>query len=65
MQIWKSVNIFVFIWKQYVEDFTLTQLLLFEICTRDICDKTVYKHSETIEYVENELSFQEIYKLHG
>ena len=65
MQIWKSVNIFVFIWKQYVEDFTLTQLLHFEICTRDICDKAVYKHSETIEYVENELSFQEIYKLHG
>ena len=23
MQIWKSVNIFVFIWKQYVKNFTL------------------------------------------
>ena len=22
MQIWKSANIFVFVWKQYVEDFT-------------------------------------------
>ena len=28
MQIWKSANIFVFIWKQYVEGFTLKQLLL-------------------------------------
>ena len=53
MQIWKSANMFVFIRKQYVEDFTVKYLLLFEICTRKICEKFVYKHSETIEYVKN------------
>ena len=53
MQIWKSVNIFVFIWKHYVGDFTLKQLLLFEICAHEKCEKFVYKHSETIEYVKN------------
>ena len=34
MQISKSTNIFVFIWK-YVEDFTVKHLLLFEICERE------------------------------
>ena len=53
MQIQKSVNIFVFIWKQYAEDFTLKRLLLFEICAREMCVKFVYKHSETIAYVKN------------
>ena len=53
MQIWKSSNIFVFIWKQHVEDFTLPPLLLFETGAREICEKYVYKHSETIEYVKN------------
>ena len=52
-QIWESANIFVFIWKQYIEDFTLKHLLLFEICAREIYEKFVYKHSETIEYVKN------------
>ena len=52
MQIWKSANIFVLIWK-YVEDFTLKQLLLSEICVHEICEKFVYKHSVTIEYVKN------------
>ena len=53
MQIWKSANIFVFIQKYYVEDFTLKHFLLFEIYPREICEKFVYKHSETIEYVKN------------
>ena len=53
MQIWKSANIFVFIWKWYVENLTLKHLLLFEICAQKICEKFVYKHSETIEYVKN------------
>ena len=44
---------FVFIRKQYVEDFTLKHLLLFEICAREIYEKFVYKYSETIEYVKN------------
>ena len=50
MQIWKSAKIFVFIWKQFAEDFTFKHLLLFEICAREIYEKFVYKHSETIEY---------------
>ena len=52
MQIWKSANIFVFIWK-YVENLTLKHLLLFEICAQKIGEKFVYKHSETIENVKN------------
>ena len=31
MQIWKSANIFVFLWKQNVESLTLKYLLLYEI----------------------------------
>ena len=38
--------------KIYVEDFA-KHLLPFEICAREICEKFVYKHSETIEYVKN------------
>ena len=52
MQIWKSDNTFVFKWK-YVEDFTQKQLLLFETWARGMCEKFVYKHSETIEYVKD------------
>ena len=52
MQIWKTANIFVFRWRQYVEYFILKYLLLFEICAREIYEKFVYKHSETIEYVK-------------
>ena len=46
MQVWKSANIFV-------KGLTLKQLLLFEIYARQICEKFVYKYSETIEYVKN------------
>ena len=51
-QIWKSAKIFVFILKQYDEDFILKNFLVFEICACEICKKFVYKHSETIEYVK-------------
>ena len=54
MQIWKSDNIFVFIWKQYFEDFTLKCPLLIEICAHKISEKFVYKHSEAIEYVKSQ-----------
>ena len=53
MQIWKCANIFVFILKQYAQDFTLKYLLIFEIWAGEICEKLVYKHSETIGYVKN------------
>ena len=47
MKILEFANIFVFIWK-YVEDFTSKHLLLFEIYASEMCEKFVYKHSETI-----------------
>ena len=53
MQTWKSANIFIFIGKQYVEDFRLKHLLLFDVCAHEICENFVYKHLETIEYVKN------------
>ena len=57
MQIWKSANIFVLFWKQRVEDFTLKYLLLFKICSREVCENLAYKHSETIEYAKNQPTF--------
>ena len=39
--------------KIVVEDITLIHILFFEICAREICEKFIYKHSETIEYVKN------------
>ena len=66
IQIWKSVYIFVFIWKQYVEDVThWNTFFLFEVCAREICEKIVYKHSETIEYVQNYPTFSEIHQPHA
>ena len=44
--------------EKYVEDFTLKHLLLFEISTREISGRFVYKHSETIEYVKNWPTFK-------
>ena len=41
MQISKSVNIFAFTCKQYVEDFTLKNLLRSKIRAREICEKFV------------------------
>ena len=46
MQIWNSANIIVFAWKWYVENFTLKNLLLFEIYAREICKKFVYKQKQ-------------------
>ena len=37
--------------------FTLKHFLLFEICAHEICEKFVYKHSETIEYAKNKPTF--------
>ena len=56
MQIWKSANA-LSSYEIYVEDFTLKDLLLFEICAREICEKFVYKHSETIGYVKKYPTF--------
>ena len=57
MQILKSANIFVFIWKWYVEDFILKHILLFDKCAREICETFIYKHSEIIEYVKKFTNF--------
>ena len=51
MQIWKPAIIFVFTWKQHLQDFTLKHFLLFEMCAPEICEKYVYKHSETMGFV--------------
>ena len=44
--------------KIIVEDFTLKHLLLFEICTREVCERFVYKHSEAMEYLKISLLFK-------
>ena len=36
-----------------VEDFTFKNHLLSEKCAPEICEKFVYKHSETMEYAKN------------
>ena len=38
MQIWKSPNMFVFIEKQYPENFTFVILLILELFGREICN---------------------------
>ena len=58
MQIWKSVNIPVSIWKQYVEDLTLKHLLLFEICLREIC----WKFVTNIQKQKNVLNISLLFK---
>ena len=51
MQIWKSVNIFLLYENNMLKDVTLKRLLLFEKRARGICEKFLYQHSETIEYM--------------
>ena len=53
MQIWKSVNIFVFIWKWYCMS-KISHLNAFYILRYVHVRCFVYKHSETIEYVKND-----------
>ena len=57
MQIWKSANIFVFIWK-YLEDLTLKHLLLFEIWPR----KTRESLSTNIQKQQNMLKISLLFK---
>ena len=49
-QIWKSRYMFVFI---YPENFAFLIQRIHELYTRKVCEKFVYKHSETKEYVKN------------
>ena len=65
MQIWKSANTFVSIWKGYVEDFTLKQFLLFEICAREIGETFVYKHSEKQQMLKISLLFKKFTNFTG
>ena len=41
---------FVFIQKQYPENFALLILRILELFSRKVCEMFVYKHSETKEY---------------
>ena len=53
MQIEKSPFMFVFLQKQYPENFAFLILGILELYTRKVCEMFVYKHTETIEYVKN------------
>ena len=44
---------FVFIQKQYPENFAFLILGILELYTRKVCEMFVYKHTETVEYVKN------------
>ena len=44
---------FVFIQKQYPENFPFLFLRFLELYNRKVCKMFVYKHTETIEYVKN------------
>ena len=37
MQIWKSPHMFVFIWKQYPDNFTILILRFLELFARNVC----------------------------
>ena len=65
MQMRNSANIFVFIWKQYVEDFTLKHLLVFKICAREIYEKFVYKHLEQKNMLKINLLFKKFTNFTG
>ena len=43
---------FMFIEKQYPENFAFLILKVFESFTRKVCEMFVYKHTETTEYVK-------------
>ena len=51
----KSANIFVFILKYNVEDFALKQLLIFEICAREIRVESLFTNIQ--KYVKNKPTF--------
>ena len=53
MQIEKSPFMFVFLQKQYPENFAFLILGILELYTRKVCEMFVYKHTETIENVKN------------
>ena len=44
---------FVFIQKQYPENFAFLFLRILELYIRKVCEMFIYKHAETIEYVKN------------
>ena len=44
---------FMFIQKQYSENFAFLILGIIELYIRKVCEMFVYKHTETIEYVKN------------
>ena len=48
---------FVFIQKQYPENFAWLIRGILESYTRNACKMFVYKYTETIEYIKNEPTF--------
>ena len=53
MQIWKFSYMFVFIWKCYPENFVFLILGILELYARKSCEMFAFKHTETIENVNN------------
>ena len=53
MRIWKYSYMFVFIQKNFLENFAFLFLRILELYTSKICEMFVYKHTENIEYVKN------------
>ena len=55
----------VFIQKQYPENFACLIRGILESYNGIACKMFVYKYTETIEYIKNEPTFEEKYKLYG
>ena len=53
IKIWKFLNVFVFMYKQYPENFAFLNLGIIELYTRKVCEIFVYSHTENIEYIKN------------
>ena len=49
MQIWKSLYMFVLIWKQHPEKFVFLILKILKLFNRKLCEMFVYKHTGAME----------------
>ena len=52
MQIWNCPYVDVLLKKYYPENFSFLILRILELFTGKLCKMSVYKHTETIEYIK-------------
>ena len=52
MQIWKFIYMFLFIQYQYTENFAFLIIRILKLFTCKICEMSVHKHTETIDYIK-------------